>query len=391
MYIDMLKSSYAFVNAGKNEWLYVSIVIESQIENDVCTLAKDISLPYSTLDYNMNGDPSTHTCNSKKTRGVWYQFSVDHKQKVYVSTCSATIVFDSYIEVVTGTCDKLTCLTSVSETENCNGGGLLEFDAAAGNLYKIFIGSEEQNTNGKFDITMWTNEKPENSKCSAAYSLDLSKKFTRFTISTTNAYVSIVVVDEQPQEKRGAYIHIPDGYKGRIAISTCATGTRIPTFIALTDNCRTSQQNTSFINTVFKHADYLENKCGDFGSYLIYELDGTTELMLFVGNANTGDTGFIDVEILNGATDINPTSSSQSQPDSSSHPHPPEPDSSSHPHPPHPPHPDSSSSTNNNQGEEEFISYSNVPLNNGIGQIIMLFYNSIDGINSYKSFYPYLQ
>ena len=36
----------------------------------------------------------------------------------------------------------------------------------------------------------------------------------------------------------------------------------------------------------------------------------------------------------------------------------------------------------NNQGEEEFISYSNVPLNNGIGQIIMLFYNSIDGINS---------
>ena len=296
--------------------LQVRISIEESSPHETCTNARQISIPYATIDYNMNGESSTHFCSSGESNGVWYTFTVDKDVTVYASTCSSRIEFDSYISVGKGSCDNMECVAEVKDTEGCNGGGILNFTALKSMQYFVFMGGEQPSTSGEFEVSLWTRQPPETSSCSTPYEMDMTKRFVRFTTYTKYAHTTTMYLDYRTQTKKGTFIYIPEGYYGKFVVMTCATGTQIPTFISTHKGCLEYDDNSD-AGMVETSTDYRDKACGSFGSYLQLELDGNEEF-IFVGNANDGESGYIDIEILNQASKKPVPESSSSIPISSS-------------------------------------------------------------------------
>ncbi|KAL7721966.1 Uncharacterized protein QTN25_000751 [Entamoeba marina] len=320
--IDIKTTCLAFASAGESQWLSVDINIEDNIEHETCLNAKSEEIPFNLLDWNLNAAKSKKFCSStEETEGIWYVFTFPTTSTIYVSTCSNTIVYDSYLAIGSGSCSSLSCLAEVDDTTGCNGGGKTSFEATYGNHYYVFVGSGSVGTTGQFMISAYTTDIPETSKCNSAYVIPLDKSFVRFTTFTHYAYVTTLTLPDEiyAREFKGTYLLINEGYVGEVTVMTCATGTEIPTLITVHDTCRTNlNSNYSFPSTSIDYTTYTSHSCSEYGSLLTVSFDGYEPKMIFVGGYFTENTGFIDIELLISATPIDQSSSSSTSSTSSS-------------------------------------------------------------------------
>ncbi|ELP88956.1 hypothetical protein EIN_491050 [Entamoeba invadens IP1] len=323
--IGIEESAYAFADIGTSESMHVQIVVEDKVQHDTCANAKNIQIPFSTLDWNLGASTSKNLfCSKTESEGTWYTFSVESRATLFVSTCTQTLLYPSYLAVGSGSCSEMLCMGEADPSLiGCMSGGTALLSVAPQNKYYVFVGSQNTNVYGQFNLKMYTNDPPESSKCNNAIVLNMKEKFIRLTTYNRYSYRTYVkFLDGKSREVRGTYFVINEGYSGKVLFMTCATGTTIPSFISTHNACRGNiQSNYSFPSDIVssKYADYQSNVCGNMGSKLQVDVDGLNPTLVFVAGYNTDDYGFIDVEILLRVTPL-PTTSSSEPVESSSHP-----------------------------------------------------------------------
>jgi len=86
------------------------------------------------------------------SRGVWYKVNVGAQPKnVIIKTCSSQTNFDTKINVYSGQCIELYCVTG--NDDNCGSQSQVQFEADNGTDYYIYI-SGFGNTTGNFNLTV---------------------------------------------------------------------------------------------------------------------------------------------------------------------------------------------------------------------------------------------
>ncbi|KAL7716599.1 Uncharacterized protein QTN25_005894 [Entamoeba marina] len=315
--IDSTTTYMVFVLSGESEWLIITITNEELSEHDSCDFSKEVTLPFNLLNWNENATTSKNFCSEDdELKGIWYKFNVSLKSIVYISTCSDPFINDLNLVIGSGSCDLLTCLINTHNATNCNDDKYVNFEAIDTMKYYILVGSSSINSNYQFSISAHTSETPDNSKCNSAFVIPLDQTFIKFTTFNQYAYISNITLPNETtsNEFKGTYLFINSGYYGEMTITTCSTGTEIPSFISIHDSCETNiDSNISFPSTPIDISFYPSNTCNEYGSILTIQLNYPSPKFIFVGGSFIDYPGFIDIEILISATSIDQSSNADNQ------------------------------------------------------------------------------
>ena len=308
--IGMERTAFVACVSKNTEKIVVQIIVEDANSHLTCQTAKQITIPFYSLDWNIEAEKQASICGrTTPSEAVWYKFSVENDQKITLSTCSSNVKYDSVIEVGTGKCGEMSCVKNIDDKATCERGNITVINAAAKTEYTVLVGAQTAGATNQFEFIAYSDVKPENSKCDKPIDVPMNKKIYRVNTYTEYGYTTkMTYSDGTTRDVVGHYYRIPKGYKGKITFMTCATGTVIPTFISLHDSCSyeaSSQISKPTSISKDKYADYTVGRCGAYGSYLQYETDGTKDIIAFFGNAKDGQKGFIDVEIFLQVTNMN--------------------------------------------------------------------------------------
>jgi subtilisin-like proprotein convertase family protein len=166
----------------------------SQATNDSCINALAITCATGTVSGSNvvatgNGDP-TASCGSVTpgAYGVWYSF-VGTGDGITLSTCAAGTNFDTKLNVYSGTCASLVCVTGNDNNATCStnaNSSALSFNSTLGTQYYVLV-SGNSAANGNFDLSIVCTPPPANDSCVNAIALTCGTTVMGSNIGATNA------------------------------------------------------------------------------------------------------------------------------------------------------------------------------------------------------------
>lgn len=128
--------------------------VHAQVQNDDCTGAIAITcgqtVAGSTTD--ATDDPTALDCGTSiSAAGIWYSFE-GNDQTITLSTC-INFGYDTKINVYSGSCGDLTCVTGNDDGGGCGVGSTIGFAAVAGTTYFILV-QGYNGAIGEFEMTV---------------------------------------------------------------------------------------------------------------------------------------------------------------------------------------------------------------------------------------------
>lgn len=162
--------------------------------NDSCVNALPVTCATGTVSGNNVvatgvGNPTT-SCNSTTpgAYGVWYTFT-GTGDGITLSTCAAGTNFDTKLNVYSGTCTSLVCVTGNDNDPSCSaalGASTLSFNSASGTQYYVLV-SGNSGAAGNFDLSIICTPPPANDSCVNAIPLACNSSINGSNIGATNA------------------------------------------------------------------------------------------------------------------------------------------------------------------------------------------------------------
>lgn len=115
-------------------------IVHGQAPNDACidaiTITCGTSVTGSTTDATL--DPGTITCGTAVSApGVWYSI-VGTGDAITLSTCQ-DLAYDTKINVYTGSCEDLVCVTGNDDGGDCDVGSTASFPSDPGTTYLVLV------------------------------------------------------------------------------------------------------------------------------------------------------------------------------------------------------------------------------------------------------------
>ncbi len=168
-----------------------------------------------------SGDP-TASCGSVTpgAYGVWYSF-VGTGDGVTLSTCAAGTNFDTKLNVYSGTCGSLVCVTGNDNNALCTtntSSSSLSFSSVAATTYYVLV-SGNSGANGNFDLSIVCTPPPANDSCVNAVSLTCGTTVSGSNVGTTNAGQPTASCTTTPGSSGAWYTYTGTG--DYVVFSTC--------------------------------------------------------------------------------------------------------------------------------------------------------------------------
>lgn len=115
-------------------------IVHGQVPNDACidaiTITCGTSATGSTTEATL--DPGAFTCGtSVSSAGVWYSI-VGTGDAITLSTCQ-DLAYDTKINVYTGSCEDLVCVTGNDDGGDCDVGSTASFPSEPGTTYLVLV------------------------------------------------------------------------------------------------------------------------------------------------------------------------------------------------------------------------------------------------------------
>lgn len=135
------------------------------------------------------GSP-TSSCNSTTpgAYGVWYTFT-GTGDGISLSTCSASTTFDTRLNVYSGSCTSLVCVTGNDNDATCSSNtnaSTVNFNSVLGTQYYVLV-SGNSTGSGNFDLSIVCTPPPANDSCVNAIPLSCNSSVTGTNIGATGA------------------------------------------------------------------------------------------------------------------------------------------------------------------------------------------------------------
>lgn len=133
---------------------FPTLTVLGQVPNDACVDAIAITCGSAVMGSTSEAmlDPEAFNCGtSVSAAGVWYSI-VGTGEAITLSTCQ-DFTFDTKINVYSGTCDALMCVTGNDDGGGCDVGSTASFPSEPGTTYLVLVQGYNGFT-GEFELTV---------------------------------------------------------------------------------------------------------------------------------------------------------------------------------------------------------------------------------------------
>ncbi|WP_104734246.1 T9SS type A sorting domain-containing protein [Hanstruepera ponticola] len=201
--------------------------LEISCQPDPCSIAIPISCGGSDTG-NIGGengstagpDTSVSCGTTPGPRGYFYVLEGEG-QFVNVSACNST--FDTKLNVYSGSCNELVCVTGNDDTFGGQCGSTrsaVDFFAEDGETYYIWLSGFSLFSSGSYEIVVSCQDAVENDLCDAAVALSCGTTLQGSTVLSTDRDAPESVCDGAGDAEKGVWYTI-EGTGGDIILSTC--------------------------------------------------------------------------------------------------------------------------------------------------------------------------